>query len=503
MSDLHSPAGFLRQSLSLALCCTLFAMPLKAAPPDDSRTTTPIKHLIVIFQENRSFDQYFATYPFAANLPGETPFHAQAATPSVNGLLTAGLLTANPNSSNPQRLGPADAIVCSDSHDYTDEQNAFDHGLMDLFPEKTADSSCPLGQVVDYFDGNTVTALWNYAQHFAMSDNSFNTTFGPSSPGAVNLISGQTHGIAASLGDISGDVVDGTLIGDADPLYDDCGSPDQVGLTGKNIGDLLNTKGVTWGWFEGGFRDCNATHTTTNGGVRKDYIPHHEPFQYYASTANPHHLPPSSVALIGHQGDQANHQYDVADFWNAANAGNLPAVSFIKAPAYEDGNAGYSDPLLEQQFVVDFIDRLESLREWSETAVVIAWDDSGGWYDHVMPPIVNQSQTARDSLTGPGLCGSNASKVAGGYEARCGYGTRLPFLVVSPWAKQNYVDHHMTDQTSIIRFIEDNWQTGRIGNYSFDSLAGDVQPMFDFSKHHLAPPLLLNPSTGEISNGQD
>jgi phospholipase C len=90
-----------------------------------------------------------------------------------------------------------------------------------------------------------------------------------------------------------------------------------------------------------------------------------------------------------------------------------------------------------------------------------------------MSPIINQSQTARDALTGVGLCGSNPNKVAGGYQARCGYGTRLPFLVISPWAKQNYVDDGVTDQTSIIRFTEDNWQTGRIGDYSFDALAGD------------------------------
>jgi phospholipase C len=122
---------------------------------------------------------------------------------------------------------------------------------MDMFPERTASSGCAPGQVVDYFDGNTVTALWNYAQHFAMSDNSFNTTFGPSSPGAVNLISGQTHGVVASLGNISGDVVDGTLLGDADPLYEDCGSPAQVGLGGKNIGDLLNEKNISWGWLKG------------------------------------------------------------------------------------------------------------------------------------------------------------------------------------------------------------------------------------------------------------
>jgi len=499
-SVIHMTAGFTKQAVAVALCGMLTALPMSAADHDDAPTATPIKHIVVIFQENRSFDQYFATYPHAANLPGETPFHARRDTPTVNGLETAGLLTHNPNSSNPQRLSPAQAIVCSDSHDYTDEQNAFDHGLMDMFPEHTADPTCGIGQVVDYFDGNTVTALWNYAQHFAMSDNSFNTTFGPSTPGAVNLISGQTHGVVAHLGDISGDVVEGTVIGDADPLYDDCGSPDQVGLGGKNIGDLLNAKKVTWGWFEGGFSNCQATHTTTNGGTRKDYIPHHQPFQYYASTANQHHLPPTSVAMIGHQGDQANHQYDIPDFWKAAKADNLPAVSFIKAPAYQDGNAGYSNPLLEQTFVVDFINRLESLPEWPEIAVVIAWDDSGGWYDHVMSPILNQSQTSRDALTGPGLCGSNPDKVAGGYQARCGYGTRLPMLVVSSWAKQNFVDHGMTDQTSIIRFIEDNWGLGRIGDNSFDALAGSLDRMFDFSGRDRAHRLFLDPSTGQVEH---
>ena len=481
-----------------AAICTAFAiLPATAFGNDGAPTVTPIRHVVVIFQENRSFDQYFATYPHAQNNPGETPFRAAPGTPTVNGLGVA-LLTSNPSSAQPVRLGPTQAIVCSDSHDYSDEQKAFGLGLMDQFPEHTADPACGTAQVVDYFDGNTVTALWNYAQNFSMSDNSFNTTFGPSSPGAVNLISGQTHGIAASLGDISGDVVDGTLIGDADPLYDDCGSPDQVGLAGRNIGDLLNAKGVSWGWFQGGFADCSVSHSTSNGGVRKDYIPHHQPFQYYASTANPHHLRPTSVAMIGHQGDQANHQYDIPDFWAAANADNLPAVSFIKAPAYQDGNAGYSNPFLEQQFVVDFINRLQSLDAWRNTMVVLAWDDSGGWYDHVMPPIVNQSQTPRDALTGVGQCGSNPAKVAGGYQARCGYGTRLPLLVISPWAKVNYVDHSMTDQTSIIRFIEDNWQTGRIGDFSFDERAGSIGNMLDFNARPHSERLLLDPATGQV-----
>ena len=135
--------------------------------------------------------------------------------------------------------------------------------------------------------------VWNYAQHFAISDNSYNTNFGPSAPGALNLISGQTHGVVNSIGDISGDVVQGTVVGDADPYYDMCGSPDQVALGGKNIGDLLNAKNITWGWFSGGFHDCTQSHTTPQGSPRNDYVPHHEPFQYYASTSNPQHLPPS------------------------------------------------------------------------------------------------------------------------------------------------------------------------------------------------------------------
>ena len=147
------------------------------------RTTTPVKHLVVIFQENVSFDHYFGTYPAAQNPAGEPRFQAASGTPSVNGL-SAALRTNNPNAANPRRLDRSEALTCDMDHDYTDEQKAFDHGLMDKFVEYTSGGGCPdKSLVMDYYDGNTVTALWNYAQHFAMSDNSYNTTFGPSTPG--------------------------------------------------------------------------------------------------------------------------------------------------------------------------------------------------------------------------------------------------------------------------------------------------------------------------------
>jgi phospholipase C len=240
------------------------------------------------------------------------------------------------------------------------------------------------------------------------------------------------------------------------------------------------------------------------GATVTDYIPHHEPFQYFTSTANPHHLPPSSIANIG-KTDQANHQYDISDFFAALAAHNLPAVSFLKAPAYQDGHAGYSDPLDEQTFLVDTLNKLQASPEWSNTAVVIAYDDSDGWYDHQMGPIVSQSNTADDALTGPGSCGTAKP---GAYQDRCGYGPRLPLLVISPWAKENFVDHSVTDQSSILRFIEDNWSLGRIGNQSFDALAGSLNNMFDFSTaenddQDNPRQLFLNPTTGQPNSSGD
>jgi phospholipase C len=360
-----------------------------------------------------------------------------------------------------------------------------------------------------------------------MSDRSFSTTFGPSTPGALNLISGQTHGarIAADtmgrFGSAAGNVtaIDasgvGSVIGDPRPApgLDDCTLPSPgakartyITLTGTNIGDLLNARHVTWGWFQGGFRPattmggpaspvpgiCQTFHTGL-AGPSYDYIPHHEPFQYYAQTANPHHLPPTGVWTIGHT-DQANHQYDLEDFSAALDAGHIPAVSFLKAAAYQDGHAGYSDPIDEQTFLVETINRLQQSPEWSHTAVIILYDDSDGFYDHVMGPIVNPSNTPDDNLFGAHNCGTAP---AGSFEGRCGYGPRQPFIVISPWARQNRVDHNVTDQASVTRFIEDNWHLGRIGNQSTDAIAGSLAGLFDFNPNHTrAPKLFLNSTTG-------
>jgi phospholipase C len=513
----------------------------------DPSTTTPIKHVVVIFQENVSFDHYFGTYPNATNPAGEPAFHPSPDTPTVNGL-AGSLLTNNPNGANPVRIDRTQPLTCDQGHGYTNEQKAFDMGAMDKFIPFTDNESCSAPDislknlVMDYYDGNTVTGLWNYAQRFAMSDNSYSNVFGPSTPGAVNVIAsnsfgavcgpsssvffttatacttgpgatGTTPGVPQSQGT-------GTVFGDPDPNFDICSSTQDghsagqtMQMGGKNIGDLLNAAGIRWGWFQGGFASpnyvpgqpstdnlsavCTGSHLNVGGASQHDYSPHHEPFQYYASTANPLHLPPTSIANIGEQ-DQANHQYDLKDFWAAAANGNLPAVSYLKAAQYQDGHAGYSDPLDEQTFLVHTINHLEQLPTWKSTAVVILYDDSDGWYDHQMGPIVTQSQTSLDALTAPGMCGSNAADVPSGQEARCGLGPRQPLLIISPFAKRNFVDNTTTEQSSVVRFIEDNWLSGqRIGSGSADASSGTLGNMLDFGGEPDNHGLFLEPRTGQ------
>ena len=395
---------------------------------------------------------------------------------------------------------------------------------MDAFVQNVSVDKCSgnlygaPGLTMDYYDGNTVTGVWNYAQQFAMSDNSYDSNFGPSTPGALNLVSGNTHGFKAVNSTTGAPATDsyvvaapdkngvGTVINDPDPAFDDCADANHTSTnnlaaaTGQNIGDEMNAKGVTWGWFQGGFAPttpagngttyavCGAKHTNIGGNSATDYSPHHNPFAYYASTANPHHLAPSSIAAVGTT-DQANHNYDLSVFDQSLAQGVLPAVSFLKAPEYQDGHAGYSDPIDEQHFLVSEINSIQKSKFWKSTAIVLAYDDSDGWYDHVAATIKNSSH---DSATDQAICTGSSAPVLHGYQDRCGPGPRLPLLVISPWSKTNYIDHGQTEQSSVTRFIEDNWFMPRLGDGSFDARAGLLTRMFDFTESN-GKRVLLNP----------
>lgn len=530
---------------------------------DQLTTATPIKHLVVVFGENRSFDHYFGTYPKAGNPSGEPAFTASANTPTINGL-TPALLTANPNVTNasniaaatkagfpatdmnPFRIDRSQANTSDQNHAYTPEQLAADNGLMDAFPANTGTASAggagafgTIAQVMGYFDGNTVTGLWNYAQNFAMNDNMYTDSFGPSTPGALAVVSGTTNGAVPGVGTQS-TIPDGqgglTLINDTDPAGDVCSSGNTVSMTSKNIGDLLNAKGITWGGFMGGF-DLTAVNPNGTTGCKRstfssvlnaspnDYVQHHNWFQYYASTANFAHTRPSSVAAIGttdpldSTATPVHHEYDYNDFVAAVKAGNYPSVNYIKAPAIGDAHPGNSDPLDEQAFVTNLVNFLEQQPDWKNTAVIVTYDDSDGWYDHRFATpttssfnttsvesvnLPSKTVTGADQLNGPGTCNVSGATQGvgvngGAVNGRCGPGTRIPFIVISPWAKVNFVDDTQITQSSVVRFIEDNWLGGqRIGQGSNDAKAGLLTNMFDFSGTGAgtAPAVFLDPTQG-------
>jgi phospholipase C len=569
------------------------------------KTATPIKHLVVIFNENRSFDHYFGTYPKALNQggDGEPVFTAAKNTPAANNYESnPTLLSNNPNlntangvnAANPFRIDRTQANTADQSHNYSNEQKAFDNGALDLFPLDVGSDSVggptgvgiaaglgaaafnTKGQTMGYFDGNTVTAFWNYAQNFAMSDNSWSDTFGPSTPGAMNMFAGQTNGVLAQVtskgvvstaaftgnGSVIADSTSGfangfTEIGDEDPTLDVCSVGNLAGQSGtttqltgiKNIGDLLNAANIPWGSFAGGFNlqtvnangstGCAGLTQSANGQITSnltnpgrssvspitgetinDYTQHHIWFQYFKSTANPMHLRPTSTAAIGHTlvpgtqtVDPANHGYDLADFTTAVKAGNFPAVSFIKLAAVQDGHPGNSNPLDEQTGVVNLINTLQQSPDWSSTAVIIAYDDSDGWYDHAfIQPTTRASFSASDFLNGTGNCGipgaSGTSKPTGvngqPVNGRCGPGMRQPFLVISPYAKKNYISHVFITQASIPQFVEDNWLKGqRLGGSSFDASTGSIIDMFDFDQivaEGAARTVVLDPSMGTVTS---
>ncbi len=392
-----------------------------------------------------------------------------------------------------------------------------------------------------------------------------------------------------------------SLTSDAQGYYDDCSTRDAVALKGANIGDELNAAGLSWGWFEGGFRPsasyqealadtgktgqpdstfipdefssyfanvanrpahssnqslCDTVHPvgvalggSGQWGYKDDYIPHHDPFQFYASTANPHHL---TVPTVGGQDTLAglqeigndtqayvngtpqfntpNHQYDTSDFSQLVEAINrrelppsaLPAVSFLKAPGYEDGHAAYSDPEDEQQFVASQINALMRSPDWKNTVVFVNWDDSDGWYDHVYSGVTNPSLSPADNLTNTSLnvsslgtsgqCGGNPQGTEetpfplAGEQGRCGFGPRLPLLAISPYVKKNYVDHNLSDQASMINFIEYNWDLSGIPGSADQVLAAkdasaglpfDLAGMFEFAGTKRDGKLYLVPSTGQ------
>lgn len=439
----------------------------------DIKTASPIKHTVVIFQENRTFDNYFGTYPYAS---GFKPLNG---TPQDvrNFKYVTGDVTrdANGNVYNPDANGlpiypwhdaGKGAIQETDvNHGYSPMISMVDGGKMDKFYQVNHDSGKPTDTndkgllSMSYFDYNDIPAYWQYAQHYALADNYFQPVFGPSTPGALYLVAGQSGNESETTNTNTNPKAQ--ITGDPSPKNGPFGGDSSTNtlkynLTYKNIGDELSDSKQSWAWYAGGWDAAKAAPTSDEA---KTYSPHHNPFQYFQNYED---------------GKYNNNLKDYNNFAQDIKNGDLPEVSFIKAGYGDDehpGTGNQSTPSAEE-FTVDTINQIMNSPYWKDTAIIVTYDEGGGFYDHVAPPTVTPNA---DGLLGDG--------------------PRIPALVISPYAKQNYVSHVQYDHASVLKFLEWNYDLPALN--SKDANANNLTDMFDF-KHPNFLPYMYN--DGDLAN---
>jgi phospholipase C len=201
--------------------------------------------------------------------------------------------------------------------------------------------------------------------------------------------------------------------------------------TAPTIGDRLEENGISWAWYSGGWNDALAGHPDPL------FQFHHQVFAFFARYAD------------GQPG-RTQHLKDEQDFWGALKEGKLPAVSFIKPLGPDNEHPGYASLTRGQEHVLELVAAVMNSPYWRDTAIIITYDENGGLWDHVAPPKVD----------------------------RWGPGSRVPAIIVSPFAKRRYIDHTQYDTTSILKLIETRWALRPLG--SRDAGAGDLRNAFSF-----------------------
>jgi phospholipase C len=351
-----------------------------------------IHHLIVVIMQNHSFDNLFGFYPGANGLSPTVPGYSQV---DKNGTTVSPTLLPNLDNANL-------------NHDHTTYTASYDGGKMDKFAYTNGDLSMQYADNTVFGttkDGQRygVTTLWDYAQQYALADNFFGS--------ALNTEPSQMlYMMAATVHD---DHTSGSL-----PYYDKCSAVEKarsggsisVPLTETNIGDQMNTAKVSWTYAQGNYA-TSVDETCSN------YIPQENPFQYFTSTQYSANL----------------QDFSLANFQNNLTDSALPSVMFITPGPSYGMHPGSGDAANGIEWLDNFVQTVKSSQVWPDTAIVVLWDESGGWYDHVPPPQLPNSQ---------------------------GLGMRVPVIVISPFAKAGVISHQQMDFVSITRFIQWNWGLG-------------------------------------------
>ncbi len=456
---------FRQQSLVFAACLTgaaLFASCASMAPAasNPSPSDCPVKHIIVIYLENHSFDNLYGQFPGANGLA-----NAGATARQVMRDGTPYATLPQPNNSNlrgrpadrrfpanlPNAPFPIDDYVPQNEttgdliHAFYRQQLQINGGKMDMFVA-WGDSA---GLTMGYYNTGKL-ALYQLAREFTLADNFFTSAFGGSYLNHIWLIGAQTPrwpnppADAVAHPDANGVYNEAMVTPDGyavNTAYS-AGGPHPANIaashllpaiTTPNIGDRLSDKNIAWAWYAGGWDDALA------GIPNEMYKANHQPFPYYAKYA------------VGTDGAR-EHLKDEKDFIAAIKSGTLPPVTFFKPIGDEDEHPGYGTVNDAEKHAADLVALIQASPVWKDCAIIITYDENGGFWDHVSPPTID----------------------------RWGPGPRIPTLIISPFAKRGFVDHSLMETVSILTFIE--WRYGLAPLTDRDAKAGNMLSAFDFSR---------------------
>ena len=414
----------------LAMGLTIFSCKKTPGTTDDG--INKVNHVVVIYLENHSFDNLYGQFAGANGLSNATPGNtiqldssgtAYTFLPAIPGTTAFPTNLAN-TYFNIDQYVPADQETPDVLHRYYQEQMQIDGGKMDKYALYNTSAGLSQG----YYK-TSLLPLLAMAQKYTLCDNFFHSAFGGSFLNHQWLIAAASPvfpGAPASMVaqvDASGNVTkDGAVTPDgyvvntsysvnaphpatADPTTL---VPNQ---TMPTIGDRLNDKSISWAWYSGGWNNAIA------GNPDATFQFHHQPFAYFANYAD------------GTQG-RKDHLKDETEFITAAQNGTLPAVSFVKPLGINNEHPGYSDVQNGESHTVELINDILNGPNGKDVVIIVTYDENGGFWDHVAPPVI-------DKKWGPG--------------------TRVPAIIISPFAKQGFLDHTQYETVSILSFIEKRW----------------------------------------------
>ena len=357
-------------------------------PGQPGTTSSPIKHVVVVMMQNSSFDHLFGTFP-GAN--GPTASSAGFVQNNAQGAPVSPKLLTD--------FAPPDL-----AHTHAAFVQMVDNGLMDKFAAVNGDIA------MGFYD-NTVPGidkLWNWAQQYALADNFFASAMGDAPTNQLYMVAASNNNFPFGV----------------QSVFPPCNTPNSVSkpFIFPNVGDQLGQKYVSWAWFAEQYGICG------------NYIALQNPFQYFTSTQNTVHI------------------QDLSSFDAQLQSGNVAAVSFIQPASNHTMHPGSGNVSRGAMWLDGFIQSIQNSSIWPDTAIVVLWDSSGGWYDHVPPPTVDSQ----------------------------GFGPRVPMMVISPLAKRGYISKVQMDDTSILKFIQWNWQLPSLNARNDDTASGDMRDMFAF-----------------------